>query len=309
MHARAVVAVLDGPSLDRSFAAGYASRVRIAIIVTAALAWLLASGCTFTQVGGDDSLRAMTFNLRYANPDDGPDRWELRQDLVFAFIREQEPDIVGLQEALALQMDALRAEFPSYRFLGQGRSGGRRGEFSALMIRSERFEVIEHGDFWLSPTPEQVASKGWDAALPRMCTWAVLRDRCSHRKFVVMNTHFDHRGEIARRESAEVLMAQRARFADLALILLGDLNAAEDSPPLRRLREGGMRDSYRDLHPHANQVGTFHGFRGSNEGDKIDYVLVDQGWITLSAAILRDHRGERFPSDHFAVIATLRLTR
>ncbi len=280
----------------------------MSITDTGALAWLLVVGCSLPQiVGMTDSLRAVTFNLRYANPDDGQNRWELRQDLVFEFIRGQEPDIVGLQEALALQMDAMRAEFPGYRFLGQGRGGGRRGEFSALMIRNKRFEVLEHGDFWLSPMPDHIGSRGWDAALPRMCTWAVLRDRSSQRDFVVMNTHFDHRGEVARRESAQVLMDQRARFADLALILLGDLNAAEDTPPLRRLREAGLRDSYRDLHPEANQVGTFHGFRGSTGGDKIDYVLVDEGWSTLAAEILHDHRGERFPSDHFAVIATLRL--
>ena len=278
------------------------------IIVTGVLAWLMVSGCTFPQIEGESgSLKAMTFNLRYANPGDGHNRWELRKDLVFELISGQEPDIVGLQEALAMQMDALREEFPWYRFLGQGREGGRRGEFSALMIRSERFEVLEHGDFWLSPNPDQIASKGWDAALPRMCTWAVLRDRFSQSEFMVMNTHFDHRGEVARRESAEVLISERERFPKLALIVLGDLNAAEDTPPLRRFHLAGLRDSFRDLHPDATQVGTFHGFRGFTGGDKIDYVLIDQGWSTLAAEILHDHRGERFPSDHFPVIATLRF--
>lgn len=115
-------------------------------------------------------------------------------------------------------MDELVAAFPDYRFLGPGREGGRRGEFSALLVRDERFEVLESGDAWLSSTSDQVGSRDWDAALPRMCTWAVLRDRASGAALFAMNTHFDHRGKEARRESAGVLLTLRARHAELPLI-------------------------------------------------------------------------------------------
>jgi endonuclease/exonuclease/phosphatase family metal-dependent hydrolase len=252
-------------------------------------------------------VEVMTFNVRYANPGDGDDTWGLRTELVFGVIRRHAPDIVGLQEALPEQMDELRAAFPAYRFLGQGREGERRGEYSALMVRDERLEVVESGDFWLSPNPDEVGSRGWDAALPRMCTWAVLRDRTGGDAFLAMNTHFDHRGGEARRESALVILERRTRHAGLALVLTGDLNAGEQSPPLDEFRTGGLHDTFRDAHPDAVEVGTFNGFKGTSDGAKIDYVLVDDGWSTLSAAIVRDHDGGRYPSDHFPVVATLVL--
>jgi endonuclease/exonuclease/phosphatase family metal-dependent hydrolase len=247
----------------------------------------------------------MTFNVRYANPDDGDDAWERRTELVFDVIRRHAPDLVGLQEVLPVQLNELRVAFPEYRFLGQGRAGGRRGEHSALMVKGERLEVVESGDFWLSPTPDEVASRGWDAALPRMCTWAVLRDRASGDAFLAMNTHFDHRGRDARRESARVILERRARHAELSLILTGDLNAGEESAPLAELRAGGLRDTFRDVHDGSVAAGTFNGFRGESDGAKIDYVLVDRGWSTLFAAIVRDHQGGRYPSDHYPVVAVL----
>jgi endonuclease/exonuclease/phosphatase family metal-dependent hydrolase len=138
-----------------------------------------------------------------------------------------------------------------------------------------------------------------------MCTWAVLRDRASGGTFLAMNTHFDHRGAEARRESAGVLLARRARRAELPVVLTGDLNAGEGSPPLDALRAGGLRDTFRDAHPDAAEVGTFNGFRGETGGAKIDYVLVDDGWSTVAAEIVRDHEDGRWPSDHFPVSATL----
>jgi len=265
---------------------------------------LLVSGCTVPTEA--PPVEVMSFNVRYANPNDGANVWAQRRELVFDVLRDCGPDLVGLQEALPAQMDELGAAFPDYRFLGQGREGGRRGEFSALMVRDERFEVLESGDVWLSRTPDQVGSRDWDAALPRMCTWAVLRDRVSGAELLVMNTHFDHRGEEARRESAGVLLAERARHPELPVILTGDLNADEDSPPLQALRAGGLRDSFRDVHPGADPVGTFNGFRGELGGAKIDYVLVDERWATLAAGIVRVHEEGRYPSDHFPVTATLR---
>ena len=279
-----------------------ALRVRGELLLAA---FALATGCAAPTEA--PPVEVMSFNVRYANPNDGADAWTQRRELVFDVLRDHDPDLVGLQEALPAQMDELAAAFPAHRFLGQGREGGRRGEFSALMVRDARFEVLESGDVWLSPTPDVVGSRGWDAALPRMCTWAVLRDRASGAQLFAMNAHFDHRGQEARRESAGVLLAERARRPDLPLILTGDLNAGEDAPPLDALRAGGLRDSFRDAHPDAATVGTFNGFRGEAEGAKIDYVLVDERWTTLAAAIVRDHDGERYPSDHFPVTATLRL--
>ncbi len=268
----------------------------------ALVALLIAVGCAEPP----PSVEVMAFNIRYANPGDGADRWELRTELVFDVIRRHAPDVVGLQEALADQMDGLQTAFPEYRFVGQGRDGGLDGEYSALMVLDRRFEIVTSGDFWLSPTPDEIGSRGWDAALPRMCTWAVLRERGGGDSFVVMNTHFDHRGVEARLQSARVILDRRRAHADLPLVLTGDLNAGESSPPLAELRAAGLRDSFREVHPDATGVGTFNGFRGETDGDKIDYVMVDDGWEVLAAAIVRDHDDGRYPSDHFPVVATLR---
>jgi len=275
---------------------------RLAPVVRGALAVSLSlTGCRSPA----PALDVMTFNVRYANPDDGDDAWERRTELVFDVIRRHAPDLVGLQEALPVQLDELRVAFPEYRFLGQGREGGRRGEHSALMVRDERLEVVESGDFWLSPNPDEVGSRGWDAALPRICTWAVLRDRTSGEAFLAMNAHFDHRGREARCESSRVILERRARRAQLSVIVTGDLNAGEESLPLAELRAGGLRDTFRDVHEGSVAAGTFNGFRGESDGPKIDYVLVDHGWSTLSAAIVRDHDDGRYPSDHYPVVAAL----
>ena len=275
-----------------------------AVLVAGALA-----GCAGLGRSEPEPLDVLSFNIRYANPGDGADTWDLRTDLVFGVIRDHDPDVVGLQEALPRQMDALREAFPAYRFVGVGRDGDGRGEHAALMIREDRFEVVEHGDFWLSPTPDVVASRGWDAALTRICSWAVLRERAGGAEFLVMNTHFDHQGAEARRESAGVIVRRRARHDELPVIVTGDLNAGEGSPPLAALTAGGLRDTFRDVHPDAREVGTFNGFRGTADGEKIDYVLVDDRWSTRDAAIVRDHEDGRYPSDHFPVSATVVLRR
>ncbi len=249
----------------------------------------------------------MSFNIRYDNAGDAENRWDLRKDLVYGVIRERRPDVVGLQEALDGQMQDLRAAFPDYRFLGRGRRGGREGEYSALMLRTDSLEVVRQGDFWLSGSPDLVGSKGWDAALPRMCTWAVLRFRESGDEFLLMNTHYDHRGEEARLESSGVILAKSAEISGLPTILVGDFNATPESEPIKRLLTAGFRDSFSAVHPRAKEVGTFHGFDGETERGKIDFVFVDSSWIAVSAGIVREHRKGRYPSDHFPVTARLRL--
>lgn len=253
-----------------------------------------------------DPIRVMSFNIRYGTANDGENRWEQRRDLVIETIADRAPQILGVQEALAFQIDELSAALPQFQVLGQGRRGGREGEFAALFVNRNRFTIEAHGDFWLSPTPDEVGSQGWDAALPRMCTWAVLRDRKNGSRFRVLNTHFDHRGRKARLESASVLIAE-GEVGSLPVIITGDLNADEESPPLARLREAGLRDTFRVMHPKAQGVGTFNGFRGTTDGGKIDYVLVDSPWRVEAAEIVRDNEEGRYPSDHFPVIADLVL--
>jgi len=272
-------------------------------------------GCTSTSTTTEagEPLRIMSFNIRYGTAKDGDDRWEMRRDFLMEVIEDFEPDVLGVQEGLDFQMAQLRERFPGLRQIGQHRGGGTSGEFSGLLVDEARLAIEAWGELWLSPTPEQVASKGWDAALPRMATWAVLRDRTAPAgaRFLAVGTHFDHRGEKARLESARLIVSRVAEIRDewgAPVVILGDLNAGEDSAPLAALREAGYTDSFRVAHPDTTDVGTFSGFRGKTTGAKIDHVLCGPGWRLESADILRPRRDDgRCPSDHEPVVAVLSL--
>ena len=254
-------------------------------------------------------MRAMTFNIRYGTANDGEHDWAHRRRAVIEVIRTQRPHLLGVQEALAFQRDELAAALSTHEVIGVGREGGDRGELSALFVDRERFEIVDSGTFWLSESPDVVGSKGWDAALPRICTWAYLRDRQAERPLRVFNTHFDHRGTTARTRSAEQLAARIGGAAEATAhgpaLLMGDLNAAEDSPPIRALLEAGLIDTFAAVQPSDAPRGTFTDFERVRGNRKIDYVFATPGIEILDAAIVRHRRGGAFPSDHLPVVATL----
>ncbi len=261
------------------------------------------------------ALTVMTFNIRYGTADDGPNRWERRRALVVDVIRQSDPDILATQEALRFQLDELGANLVGYEELGVGRDdGAAKGEYAAILYRADRFEVLAHGTFWFSDTPEMPGSVAWGARLPRICTWARLHDRGSGRSLYIYNVHFDHESQESRERSASLLIDRiRQSSGGDPVIVAGDFNAGEDNQALLILRgeyrPSGLRlrDSYRMLHPADTEVGTFNGFDGDRSGPKIDAVLVSQDWRVDAAAIVHTSRAERYPSDHFPVVATLRL--
>ncbi|MBL8842262.1 MAG: endonuclease/exonuclease/phosphatase family protein [Planctomycetes bacterium] len=297
--------------LATRFAARFIARfiARFAALVAALVAALPWCGCIGPRSAAPapTELRAMSCNVRYGTADDGPDAWPLRCEALAAAIAAAAPDVLGVQEALDFQVAFLEQKLPHHRRVGQGRDGGTRGEHAALFLDERLLEVVDAGDFWLSETPDVVGSVGWDAALTRLCTWAHVRVRATGCEFHVWNTHFDHRGERARLGSAR-LLAQRIAATPGPHLLIGDLNCGETSAPLDALRAAGLRDSFRELHPDATAVGTFHAFRGTTDGAKIDYVLVDRGFATLAAELLTaPATNGRWPSDHHFVTATLRM--
>ena len=259
----------------------------------------------------------MTFNIRYGTADDGENSWKYRREFVFDVIREAVPDIIGMQEALGFQLNELRDALPEYAKVGVGRDDGLvSGEFSAILYRAEDFDVLEHGTFWLSETPDvpSIASY-WGAALPRICSWARFMESETGRTFYVYNVHFSSRSREAREKSAALLSDRiAAREHEEPVIVTGDFNAGEGSAVMGTLvgstestSAAGLKDSFRVLHPDAVDVGTFNGFRGRTTGDKIDAVLISGEWDVVSAEILRTSRSGKYPSDHFPVVATLRL--
>lgn len=262
-------------------------------------------------------LRVLSFNLRYMNNGDtGWKAWPARRDAAAALIIRDNADLIGFQEGLRSMLDDIKERVPGYVELGVGREDGQtQGEYSAIFVRADRFEVVKSGTFWLSDTPEVPNSKTWKNRVTRVCTWAQLHDHRTGRPFYFYNTHLDHESQEAREKgaaqiAAHVLENARSRSGErLPFALTGDFNAGEDNPAIKGLKEGPLSlvDSWRALHPDVplEESGTFHNFSGRNNSAKIDYVFVPPTARLLDAAILRDGAPEAWPSDHFAVRATV----
>lgn len=250
----------------------------------------------------------MTFNIRYGTANDGDNRWEARRGQLFDLIRAQAPDVIGLQEALHFQIDEILAAVPGYRMVGVGRTdGGQGGEYAAILYRESRLSVRRTNTFWLSDTPDVVKSNTWGAALERICTWALFDDRLGT-PFYLYNLHLDHVSQPAREKSVGLLLDRiGAREPSLPVVVTGDFNTGE-SNPVSKAMLGRFRDTFRVLHPDEMDVGTGNQFKlGMTTGDKIDYIFVEPATEVLSAEILRNAVEGRYPSDHFPVVAKIRL--
>jgi endonuclease/exonuclease/phosphatase family metal-dependent hydrolase len=254
-------------------------------------------------------IRVMTFNIRFDTPQDeaSGNRWPARVESVVETVRRCAPDVVGFQEALRSQLSDLTEALPEYRAVGKPREAGDVGEYVPLFFDRDRFAAPGYGDFWLSTTPEVEGSLGWDAPDPRHCTWAELEERASGQRFAVFNTHLDRWGELARLEGARLIVTRTQLAAGLPFLVMGDLNAGEDSEPLEVLRAAGLVDTFRCIHPDATEVGTVHHYRLPALGEKIDFVLSDPSWKVLDADIVREPAAGRLPSDHFPVVADVQL--
>lgn len=275
---------------------------RMGLVLATALAVSL-SGCR----EGTDALRVVTWNLRFDNPGDGPDAWPNRRDEVMAWIRAEDADLLAFQEALVSQVRELEETLPGYVRLGVGRDdGSEAGEFSPLFYRTDRFDIVEQGTWWLSERPDSVGSVGWDAALPRIATWARLRERGSGRSLVFVSTHFDHVGAIARFESARLLSGRLSGApSDEPVILAGDFNFADTSDAWQALSRAGWTDAYVAAGRPAPR-GTFTGFDpGTPEGERIDYVFVRGDAAVRAYRADSPMQGERRASDHRPVTVDL----
>ncbi|MEZ5304122.1 MAG: endonuclease/exonuclease/phosphatase family protein [Verrucomicrobiales bacterium] len=228
--------------------------------------------------------------------------------------RQFAPDAVGLQEALRHQLDDLGERLPGYAEIGVGRDDGKtKGEYSPILYRADRFEPLESGTFWLSDTPEVIASKSWGNDIPRVCTWARLKEKSSGRAFYLFNVHFDHQSQPSREKSAALVvgrMKARAHPGEPAF-LTGDFNAGEDNPAIAAIKKAGYADSFREVHPDEKAVGTFNGWggAGATAGAKIDYIFAPAGTKVADAQIDRVAKDGRTPSDHFPVTAVVEWKR
>jgi endonuclease/exonuclease/phosphatase family metal-dependent hydrolase len=265
-------------------------------------------------------LRVMSFNIRLNTPKDMANAWPLRKDVFFKTIETFAPDLMGLQEVTPPQGEEIKSHFKAaYDFLGVPRNDGKTsGEMAAVLFRRDRFERVRDGTFWLSQTPDVVGSKGWDADLPRVVTWVELRDRRNaDRPLLFLNTHFDHIGKVARVESVKLMrqkMVEVLGDKPLAVIVTGDFNVPQDSPPYKQMLGGPdapprLTDTFKDAHPQpTTRDFTWHGFVGENPrgAQRIDWVLRSDAFQTIAADIDRANDNGKYPSDHFPVEAVLR---
>ena len=261
-----------------------------------------------------ESLNVMSFNIRNDNPADGANNWHQRKDNVAHLIRFYDASVVGVQEALVGQVEDLEKRLPGYAWYGVGRDdGGSAGEFVPIFYHEDRLKLIDSGTFWCSPTPD-TPSKGWDAALPRIVSWVRFETRVKH-ELLVLNAHFDHRGEQARAECASLLRRQIDRLAGGALVIVtGDFNATPDSRPIRTMLADGefsvpLSDASVVSELERYGPGSTHtSFDIASVGsDPIDYVFVGAGVEVSRFGVLSDSFDGRLPSDHYPVLATVRL--
>lgn len=295
--------------------------------------WVLLGLCLLQTIASADSSRSkaksleiqvMSFNIRYGTAKDGENHWKNRHEMVFDVLRNHRPDIVGLQEALGFQIEQIRKAVGGYGLMGVAREDGAdEGEYSAILYRLDRFDVDESGTFWFSNTPEVPGSSHWGNACVRICSWARFIEKKSRRAFYVFNLHLDHISQPSREKSV-VLLTQRLlnrKHAD-PFVVTGDFNTGEKNSVILYLKGKAaiskssgdecknpvpMVDTFRVLHPDADDVGTFNGFKGNRKGDKIDYIFTLPAVKVLEAKILYDNVDGRFPSDHFPVWSTLRF--
>ncbi|NEE04421.1 endonuclease/exonuclease/phosphatase family protein [Phytoactinopolyspora halotolerans] len=257
-----------------------------------------------------DALHVMSYNLRYPANDPGH-LWKDRRPAMSELLRRERPTVAGTQEGVIDQLRDIAADLPGgYEWIGEGRRGGTRDEFTAVFYDARRLEPREHGHFWLSDTPEVVASRTWGNSIPRMATWVRFTDRGTGGEFVVVNTHLDHSSEKARVRGADLLGSTVRSFAPVPTIVTGDFNApAERSDAYRRLLAAELRDVWLEARDRRTPAyATFTAYREpAVGGQRIDWILTTPGIASDAAAINPSAPGGCAPSDHLPVQALLRL--
>ena len=262
---------------------------------------------------GDCKLRWGTFNIRLQNGGDEKAGvgWSVRRDRVADYIKRNHIDVIGMQEVLHTQLEDLLQRLPEYDYVGVGRTdGATKGEYSPVFFLKERFEVLEKGNFWLSETPDVPGSVGWDAALERIASYAKLRDKATGKVFMAVNTHFDHVGVKARRESAKLIMRKIQEIVGTRpAVVTGDFNVTEDDEAYTTMLGGEMvngqlvnckfNDAYHMTPNHTGTCYTWHQFCQIPplKCEKIDFIFITPT-IKVNHSHIEEPNPEALLSDH-----------
>lgn len=258
-------------------------------------------------------IRVMTCNVRYWNASDGDNAWDSRKALLAKVIGRYAPDLIGFQEMWVPQREYLAAELPAYAWFGITDKPRGENPMNSIAWRSERFELVSPGGYWLSQTPHVPGSRSWDSTQPRLANWVRLIDTQTGNELRLVNTHLDNRGETARPEQARLINEDAAAYdPQYPQILTGDMNARPASPAIDRFLQAGWRDTYQFAHGTFETGPTFHGFKGADcadKGKRIDWIFQCGAFTTHGAKVVRDQEKGRLPSDHYPLIADVTVQR
>lgn len=247
---------------------------------------------------------AMTYNIRYSTPNDEENWWELRKEWVADVIKFYEPDVMGIQEGLHNQVQFLDSALSSYAYVGVGRDDARElGEYAAIFYNKDRLAVLNSGTFWLSDTPDE-PSFGWGANFRRIATWAKFKAKESGDEFLVFNAHLDHETPIARLNAVKLIVekAEAWNKQELPVIVMGDLNAPPESPPIQYLSSKMNDSKLESKTTPIGPIGTYNGFDVNHLLDnRIDYIFVDKSINVQKYAVISETREYKTPSDHLPV--------
>ena len=261
---------------------------------------------SITKAQKNQPINIISYNIRLNTTSDGINAWPNRKDNVKALVKFYDADILCVQEALPEQFDYL-SENTDFDVVGVGRDDGKRkGEFSAVYYNKNRFVKKDGGTFWLSTTPD-VPSKGWDAALNRVCSWVRLYDKSNKKEFLIFNTHYDHVGVQARIESAKLIKQKIQEIAPkLPVVFTGDLNVTPETEAIATIKSFLTDSKEVSIEPPYGPDGTFNAFKWDSPlKNRIDYIFVNKGFKVQKYAVLSDSKDQRYYSDHLPVFVRL----
>ena len=252
--------------------------------------------------------KIISFNVRYSSaPEiDGDNRWELRRDAAVKMVAQQKPLVMGLQEACPDQIDFLDLNLTGYKHIGVGRDDGKRaGEMMAIYYDTTRLTLLDSGTFWLSETPEKV-SLGWDAACNRTCTWGHFKVKDTDFEFLYFNTHLDHLGSLARKNSIKLIVDKMTELNpdNVPVFLSGDFNSTTDDPIFDPLK-ASLKDA-REVSAISDKIITYNGFGTVTDNPNtrkewvIDHIFFS-GVNPMAFMVLNGNYGVPFISDHYPI--------
>ncbi|MBK5720527.1 endonuclease/exonuclease/phosphatase family protein [Dysgonomonas sp. Marseille-P4677] len=258
-------------------------------------------------------LNVMSFNIRLDHAGDSLNSWQYRKDVAGKIIKDNDIDVLGTQEVLLNQLNDLKERLPEYTAIGVGRDDGKEaGEFSAIFYKKDKFTEVKSGNFWLSETPDIAGSKGWDASYVRVATWAILKDKESTNKFLIINTHLDNDGLLARIEGGNLLLEKAKELGkDIPVILTGDFNDTPDSETIKNITNTNSSKYFKNSRTIAAEVSgtdwTFHDFGRLAEDERpcLDYIFVSNRASVSNFQVLADSINGIYISDHKAIMATI----